>query len=132
MGSVEAYGEPAESMGICAGAWGCGSHGNVWENSAGIWGKPRRCVGTADMEGSACAWGPPACMGNGNPVKAGNMKAGVRPADFADFWQHQEGGSWVWGSLVHRSYASEHSGSALASNLDIRSLSQHYPAADCI
>ena len=63
-------------MGICAGAWGCGSHGNVWENGAGIWGKPRGCVGTADMEGSACAWGPPACMGNGNPVKAGNMKAG--------------------------------------------------------
>ena len=54
----------------------CGSRGDVWENGAGVWGRPRGCVGTAGMEGAACVWGPLACMGNGNPMKARNMKAG--------------------------------------------------------
>ena len=52
----------------------CGIRGNVWGNGAGIWGKPRGCVRTVDMEDTACVWEPSACMGNGNPMKARNMK----------------------------------------------------------
>ena len=71
----------------------CGIRGNVWGNGAGIWGRPRGCVRTVDMEDAACVWEPSACMGNGNPMMARNMKSGVRSADFVDFWQYQGSGA---------------------------------------
>ena len=43
MGRWPVYGMPLNRM---------GGRENVWESGAGIWGKSRGCVGTADMEGS--------------------------------------------------------------------------------
>ena len=87
--------DPRKRMGNWLNLWGsaqaygdCGSRGNVWENGSGICGKPCGCVKTADMEGAACVWGPPACMGNGKPMKIRNM---VVECDLWTlcFWQYR-------------------------------------------
>ena len=40
---------------------------------------------------------PPACMGNGNPTKSGNMKAGRGLQTLRIFGNIGGSGSWVWG-----------------------------------
>ena len=61
-----------------------GSRGSVWGNGAGIWRAP-------------LAYGrPPACMWNGNPAKAGNMKAGCGMRTLRIFG-NIGGGSRAWG-----------------------------------
>ena len=47
------------------------------------------------MEDTACVWEPSACMGDGNPMRVGNMKAGC---GLWTWWIFGNigGGSWVW------------------------------------
>ena len=106
-----------------------GSRGNVWGNGAGVWRKPRGCVRTVNMEDAACVWEPSVCMGNGNPMKARNMKPGCGLRTLRIFGNvGGGGGSWVCGMASSRGHAGERRGRQ-SGHLEF--LSQHSLAAGC-
>ena len=110
MGEWPAYGDLPKRMGNASSVWPYGEAAKPM----GRWpvcGKPRGCVGTADMEGAACVWEPPACMWNENPVKAGNMKVGCGMRTLRIFG-NVGGGSWVWGIASSTEVASESAAAA--------------------
>ena len=110
-----------------------GSRLNLWGSAQAyrVVGAVETCGGTAPAYGESragvgdcwhggrrlCMGEPPACMGNGNPMKAGNMKAGCGLRTLQIFGSIG-GGSWVWGIITSTEATPE---SATVGSRDARS-----------